>query len=69
MRNHVRRLLKKYDCPPKQARHALEIVLRQTELMRENIVYEKSMEDRFKNPINTSDSMVAEVFIGLKNNL
>ena len=48
MRNHIRRLLKKYDYPPKQARHALEIVMRQTELMSENIAYEKAKEDMYK---------------------
>ena len=48
------RLLKKYDYPPKQARHAIEIVMRQTELMSENIAYEKAMDTRFK------DCMVAE---------
>lgn len=60
MRNHIRRLLKKYDYPPKQARHALEIVMRQTELMSENIAYEKAMEDRFENPIKVEESIVAE---------
>lgn len=43
MRNTVKRLLKKYDYPPKQARRALEIVMRQTELMSENISYEKAL--------------------------
>ncbi|WP_300381754.1 type I restriction endonuclease subunit R, partial [Clostridium sp.] len=42
MRNTIKRLLKKYDYPPKQARRALEIVMRQTELMSENIAYEKA---------------------------
>ncbi|MGL5716826.1 MAG: type I restriction endonuclease subunit R, partial [Paraclostridium sp.] len=60
MRNHIRRLLKKYDYPPKQVRHALEIVMRQTELMSENIAYEKAKEDMYKKPINTMDCMVAE---------
>lgn len=57
MRNTIKRLLKKYDYPPKQARHALEIVMRQTELMSENIAYEKAMEDRFSSRDN---GMVAE---------
>lgn len=60
MRNHVRRLLKKYDYPPKQARRALEIVMRQTELMSENIAYEKAMEEMYKKPANIEDSVVAE---------
>ncbi|WP_300382112.1 type I restriction enzyme endonuclease domain-containing protein, partial [Clostridium sp.] len=42
MRNTIKRLLKKYDYPPKQARRALEIVMRQTELMSENMAYEKA---------------------------
>lgn len=54
MRNTIKRLLKKYDYPPKQAKHAIEIVMRQTELMSENISYEKAMEERFKG------NMVAE---------
>ncbi|PEI96180.1 DEAD/DEAH box helicase [Bacillus pseudomycoides] len=33
MRRIVKRLLKKYDYPPKQARQALEVVMRQAELM------------------------------------
>ncbi|MDK2584479.1 DUF3387 domain-containing protein [Romboutsia sedimentorum] len=56
MRNHIKRLLKKYDYPPKQARRALEIVMRQTELMSENISYEKALEERS----NTYESKVAE---------
>ena len=47
MRSTIKRLLKKYDYPPKQARRALEIVMRQTELMSENIAYEKAMQERF----------------------
>ena len=43
MRNTIKRLLKKYDYPPKQAKHAIEIVMRQTELMSENICYDKAM--------------------------
>lgn len=58
MRNHIRRLLKKYDYPPKQARHALEIVMRQTELMSENIAYEKAKEDMYKKSVFSD--MVAE---------
>lgn len=45
MRNTIKRLLKKYDYPPKQAKHALEIVMRQTKLMSENICYEKAKEE------------------------
>ena len=59
MRNTIKRLLKKYDYPPKQARHALEIVMRQTELMSENISYEKALEERFnsrKNDIVAEDT-------------
>jgi type I restriction enzyme R subunit len=33
MRRIIKRLLKKYDYPPKQAKHALEVVMRQAELM------------------------------------
>lgn len=47
MRSTIKRLLKKYDYPPKQARRALEIVMRQTELMSENIAYEKAIQERF----------------------
>lgn len=60
MRNQIRRLLKKYDYPPNKAKHALEIVMRQTELMSENIAYEKAMEDRFKSPVENVDDMVAD---------
>lgn len=58
MRNHIKRLLKKYDYPPKQARRALEIVMRQTELMSENISYEKALEERSNT--NRYESTVAE---------
>lgn len=37
MRRIIKRLLKKYDYPPKQAKQALEIVMRQAEKMCENI--------------------------------
>ncbi|GAA3650064.1 type I restriction endonuclease subunit R [Asaccharospora irregularis] len=60
MRNQIRRLLKKYDYPPNKAKHALEIVMRQTELMSENIAYEKAMENRFKSPVENVDDMVAD---------
>lgn len=43
IRKTVKRLLKKYGYPPKQARIALEIVIRQTEHMSENISYEKAL--------------------------
>ncbi|MBP1931973.1 type I restriction endonuclease subunit R [Ammoniphilus resinae] len=33
MRKIIKRLLKKYDYPPNQAKHALEVVMRQAELM------------------------------------
>jgi len=36
MRRIIKRLLKKYDYPPKQAREALEVVMKQAELMCEN---------------------------------
>lgn len=36
MRKTIRRLLKKYDYPPKQAKEALEIVMKQVELMCSN---------------------------------
>jgi type I restriction enzyme R subunit len=38
MRKIIKRLLKKYDYPPKQARHALEVVMKQAELMCGNTV-------------------------------
>lgn len=57
MRNTIKRLLKKYDYPPKQARRALEIVMRQTALMSENIAYEKALENHFS---ASSYEMVAE---------
>lgn len=56
MRNTVKRLLKKYDYPPKQARRALEIVMRQTQLMSENICYEKVINER----CNVVSEIVAE---------
>lgn len=39
MRRIIKRLLKKYDYPPKQVKHALEVVMRQAELMCGNVVY------------------------------
>lgn len=57
MRSTIKRLLKKYDYPPKQARRALEIVMRQTELMSENIAYEKARQQRFD---FSESEMVAE---------
>jgi type I restriction enzyme R subunit len=42
MRRIIKRLLKKYDYPPEQTKHALEVVMRQAELMCGNInVYDK----------------------------
>ncbi len=38
MRSVIRRLLKKYKYPPEQAKEALEIVMKQVELMCENEV-------------------------------
>ncbi|RAK17367.1 type I restriction enzyme R subunit [Anoxybacillus vitaminiphilus] len=51
MRRIIKRLLKKYDYPPKQAKHALDIVMRQAELMCghvsvEDIVYDRAAESR-----------------------
>ncbi|MGL5086866.1 MAG: DUF3387 domain-containing protein [Clostridium sp.] len=57
MRNTIKRLLKKYDYPPKQVRHALEIVMRQTELMSENIAYEKA---KWQGTNTTTANEVAE---------
>jgi type I restriction enzyme R subunit len=36
MRRIIKRLLKKYDYPPEQAKKALDTVMRQAELMAEN---------------------------------
>ena len=57
MRNTIKRLLKKYDYPPKQSRHAIEIVMRQTELMSEQISFEKAMNDA---PRRYDTSLVTE---------
>lgn len=51
MRRIIKRLLKKYDYPPEQAKNALELVMRQAELMcgnvyMDDIVYDKAAEDR-----------------------
>jgi len=59
MRNTIKRLLKKYDYPPKQARRALEIVMRQTELMSENIAYEKA---KWQGVDITSANEAAEIY-------
>ncbi|QBJ81268.1 Type I restriction enzyme EcoR124II R protein [Bacillus subtilis] len=40
MRRIIKRLLKKYDYPPKQVKHALEVVMRQAELMCGNMKIE-----------------------------
>ncbi|MGQ4668998.1 DUF3387 domain-containing protein, partial [Metabacillus halosaccharovorans] len=40
MRRIIKRLLKKYDYPPKQVKHALEVVMRQAELMCGNVKVE-----------------------------
>lgn len=40
MRRIIKRLLKKYDYPPKQVKHALEVVMRQAELMCSNVKVE-----------------------------
>ncbi|MCY8807977.1 type I restriction endonuclease subunit R [Bacillus atrophaeus] len=40
MRRIIKRLLKKYDYPPKQVKHALEVVMRQAELMCDNFKVE-----------------------------
>lgn len=41
MRVIIKRLLKKYDYPPKHARHALEVVMKQAEAMCKNTVFEE----------------------------
>lgn len=51
MRRIIKRLLKKYEYPPEQSKHALEVVMRQSELMCGNvdmdeIVYDRVAEDR-----------------------
>ncbi len=51
MRKIIKRLLKKYEYPPKQAAHALEVVMRQAELMCGNtdfseIAYDRAAETR-----------------------
>lgn len=38
MRRIIKRLLKKYDYPPEQAKHALEVVMRQAELCVEILI-------------------------------
>jgi type I restriction enzyme R subunit len=40
MRRIIKRLLKKYDYPPKQVKHALDVVMRQAELMCGNVKVE-----------------------------
>ncbi|MFY2157740.1 type I restriction endonuclease subunit R [Cytobacillus firmus] len=40
MRRIIKRLLKKYDYPPKQVKHALDVVMRQAELMCDNFKVE-----------------------------
>ncbi|WP_042353091.1 type I restriction endonuclease subunit R [Bacillus massiliigorillae] len=52
MRRIIKRLLKKYDYPPKQAREALEVVMKQAELMCENT---KPGESSFDNVAETDE--------------
>ncbi|WP_332698933.1 type I restriction enzyme endonuclease domain-containing protein [Halalkalibacter lacteus] len=40
MRRIIKRLLKKYDYPPKQVKNALDVVMRQAELMCGNVKVE-----------------------------
>ncbi len=46
MRRIIKRLLKKYDYPPEQAKHALEVVMRQAELMCGNVDMDEIICDR-----------------------
>ena len=46
MRRIIKRLLKKYDYPPEQAKHALEVVMRQAELMCGNVDMDEILCDR-----------------------
>ncbi|MCY6354376.1 type I restriction endonuclease subunit R [Clostridium sp. ZS2-4] len=46
MRRIIKRLLKKYDYPPEQAKHALEVVMRQAELMCGNVDMNEIVCDR-----------------------
>lgn len=46
MRRIIKRLLKKYDYPPEQAKHALEVVMRQAELMCGNVDMDEIVCDR-----------------------
>lgn len=46
MRRIIKRLLKKYDYPPEQAKYALEVVMRQAELMCGNVDMDEIICDR-----------------------
>lgn len=46
MRKIIKRLLKKYDYPQEQAKEALEVVMRQAELMCENVDIDEIVCDR-----------------------
>ncbi len=46
MRRIIKRLLKKYDYPPEQAKHALEVIMRQAELMCGNVDMDEIIYDR-----------------------
>lgn len=46
MRRIIKRLLKKYDYPPEQAKHALEVVMKQAELMCGNVDIDEIAFDR-----------------------
>ncbi|MDK2822013.1 MAG: type restriction enzyme subunit [Candidatus Petromonas sp.] len=58
MRRIIKRLLKKYDYPPEQAKKALDIVMKQAELMCgnvnvEDIIYDRVAEDGANYTVNT----------------
>ncbi len=46
MRRIIKRLLKKYDYPPKQVKNALDVVMRQAELMCGNVKVEDMQASR-----------------------
>jgi type I restriction enzyme R subunit len=46
MRKIIKRLLKKYDYPPERAKHALEVVMRQAQLMCGNVDMDEIVCDR-----------------------
>ncbi len=46
MRKIIKRLLKKYDYPPEQSTHALEVVMRRAELICGNVDMDEIVCDR-----------------------